>query len=390
LRVNGSLDLENTPITSLPDNLTVNGYLNLSNTKITSLPDNLRVNGSLDLENTKITSLPDNLRVKGNLYLNNTKITSLPDNLTVNRDLDLRNTKITSLPDNLRVEGKIIGFGADVHAENDSALRLAKKNEHEGTIEVLEDWIAKEKGLKESINNKSILEFQRGLEPKAAMNIGTKQQMINELEKEGIKPYMYTIDNDMTIKITSWISRHDNYKAFNIMLKYVSQPIAKLITSILTFKNGDDEKKIIDEALKDKLSPAKIEKLIKQFGNNSEIAGKFKIYLAKKTRKKEKAYLEDELTSLYAFIGFTEKVPVLVNGKKYYEDKLGTESIIKINKYDPLDLNSVGMMKVRARFQYPDGNVYIVYVPKDMMDEELYEKIPEKYYDFIDKNKQKI
>ena len=67
-----------------------------------------KVTGDLDLDNTKITSLPDNLKVGGYLYLSNTKITSLPDNLKVGGSLDLRNTKITSLPDNIKVKGKII------------------------------------------------------------------------------------------------------------------------------------------------------------------------------------------------------------------------------------------------------------------------------------------
>ena len=127
LKVGGNLSLHNTPITSLPDNLTVGGYLILSNTKITSLPNNLKVGGYLNLYNTPITSLPDNLTVGGNLnlpntpitslpnnlkvegylYLYNTKITSLPDNLTVGGDLDLSNAPITSLPDNLTVRGDL-------------------------------------------------------------------------------------------------------------------------------------------------------------------------------------------------------------------------------------------------------------------------------------------
>ena len=77
----GDLDLTNTPITSLPDNLEVGGGLYLSGTKITSLPDNLEVGGNLDLSGTKITSLPNNLKVGGYLDLSGTKITSLPDNL---------------------------------------------------------------------------------------------------------------------------------------------------------------------------------------------------------------------------------------------------------------------------------------------------------------------
>ena len=64
----GNLNLSNTKITSLPDNLSVGGYLDLHNTNITSLPDNLSVGGSLYLSGTKITSLPDNLSVKGEIY----------------------------------------------------------------------------------------------------------------------------------------------------------------------------------------------------------------------------------------------------------------------------------------------------------------------------------
>jgi len=50
--------------------------------------------GDLDLSNTKITSLPDNLKVGGSLYLSDIPITSLPDNLKVGGNLDLRNTKV--------------------------------------------------------------------------------------------------------------------------------------------------------------------------------------------------------------------------------------------------------------------------------------------------------
>ena len=90
------MDLSNTKITALPDNLTVGGSLDLSGTKITALPDNLTVGGWLDLSNTKITALPDNLTVGGSLDLRGTKITALPDNLTVGGNLDLIGTGITN------------------------------------------------------------------------------------------------------------------------------------------------------------------------------------------------------------------------------------------------------------------------------------------------------
>jgi hypothetical protein len=101
----GDLDLNNTPITSLPNNLKVGGYLDLWHTPITSLPNNLEVRGYLSLNYTPITSLPNNLEVGGYLDLSNTPITSLPDNLKVGGNLHLSNTPITSLPNNLQVGG---------------------------------------------------------------------------------------------------------------------------------------------------------------------------------------------------------------------------------------------------------------------------------------------
>ena len=103
----GSLDLCNTPITSLPEGLTVGGYLDLSGTPITSLPEGLTVGGWVDLHGTPITSLPEGLTVGGALDLRNTPITALPEGLTVGGWLDLRNTHITSLPEGLTVGGDL-------------------------------------------------------------------------------------------------------------------------------------------------------------------------------------------------------------------------------------------------------------------------------------------
>ena len=71
----GDLDLNNTPIQSLPDGLTVDGYLNLSNTPIQSLPNGLTVKGSLYLSRCKnLKLLPNDLKVGSFLYLYNTPL----------------------------------------------------------------------------------------------------------------------------------------------------------------------------------------------------------------------------------------------------------------------------------------------------------------------------
>ena len=107
--VNGDLDLEGTPIQSLPNNLHVKGNLYLNGCEnLKSLPDNLHVGGSLRSIDTPIQSLPDNLRVEGYLDLEGTPIQSLPDNLYVGGYLDLSFTQIQSLPNNLYVVGGLV------------------------------------------------------------------------------------------------------------------------------------------------------------------------------------------------------------------------------------------------------------------------------------------
>jgi hypothetical protein len=101
------LDLSNTPITSLPDNLYVGGDLNLENSKITSLPVGLSVGGNLLLNKTLIKELPDNLSIGGKLYLGNIQIKSLPNNLSIGSDLNLMDTSITSLSIGLSVGGSL-------------------------------------------------------------------------------------------------------------------------------------------------------------------------------------------------------------------------------------------------------------------------------------------
>ena len=89
-KVIGTLYLNDTPITALPDNLTVHGDLNLNDTPIRSLPDNLTVQGYLGLSGTKITSLPDNLKVGGDLWINSTPnldTNNLPSSLVVNGEI---------------------------------------------------------------------------------------------------------------------------------------------------------------------------------------------------------------------------------------------------------------------------------------------------------------
>ena len=57
------------------------GSLNLQGTQITALPEGLKVGGSLDLQGTQITALPEELEVGGSLYLRGMQIKKIPKHL---------------------------------------------------------------------------------------------------------------------------------------------------------------------------------------------------------------------------------------------------------------------------------------------------------------------
>ena len=73
--VDGDLDLSNSSITSLGDNISVKGNLDLYMCEnLISLGDNLSVGDNLRLSYTPIEYLPDNLVVKGTVYIYKTPL----------------------------------------------------------------------------------------------------------------------------------------------------------------------------------------------------------------------------------------------------------------------------------------------------------------------------
>jgi hypothetical protein len=106
----GSLDLSDTGITKLPNNLYIDGYLVLINCKeLTELPSNLHVEVYLRLKGCEnITELPNKLYVGSYLDLQYSGIKSLPEGLEVGGDLYLDSTNIKFLPKGLKVGGTLV------------------------------------------------------------------------------------------------------------------------------------------------------------------------------------------------------------------------------------------------------------------------------------------
>ena len=106
----GSLDLSDTDITKLPNDLYVDGIVLLINCKeLTELPSNLHVEAYLSLKGCEnITELPNKLYVGSYLDLQYSGIKSLPEGLEVGGDLYLDSTNIKFLPKGLKVGSTLV------------------------------------------------------------------------------------------------------------------------------------------------------------------------------------------------------------------------------------------------------------------------------------------
>ena len=74
LHVHNTLDLMDSKIIKLPDNLIIDGDLELYNCKkLIGLPKNLKIKGYLELEHSSINLLPDDLQVDDYIYVSSGK-----------------------------------------------------------------------------------------------------------------------------------------------------------------------------------------------------------------------------------------------------------------------------------------------------------------------------
>jgi hypothetical protein len=107
----GTLEFDQTKITSFPSNFTVTGNLHLYLCKhLKSVGGNLNIGRNLDLEGCEnLISIGNNIFVGKDLDLTNCKkLKSLPNNLSVGSLLYLRGTPITTLPEVIEIKSRII------------------------------------------------------------------------------------------------------------------------------------------------------------------------------------------------------------------------------------------------------------------------------------------
>jgi len=248
--------------------------------------------------------------------------------------------------------------------------------------------------VREHINEK----FTQESDPLKDMNIGEINRIRKSLKEFGIPETDIEIDDNFEIYYKRGFSKP--YGLIQLQLQQLSPEKRTFVQEISRLQNKQygptvdpqaEFQKNIQDALNNGISSKDIRKLVNEFGDEHQ-KKILTIPLTKMTRTKQKVK-EDEENNLYVFIGYTEKSPVTINGEKYYKDKLQAEKLVKIDRYNLRDLQMVSMMKLRAQVQYghkEEGAVYMIYVPKDFMDEESYDGIPDEYRYIIEKYKKKI
>lgn len=115
------LDLNVTPCV-LPKNLIVKGKLTV-NKKCDKLPSILKV-VDLDISNSLVTRLPEDLYVENYLNMKNTLVKVFPDKLFIGNSINLINTKVKNLP---RVVRELV-YLFDGKDERKFLLKLFKIN----------------------------------------------------------------------------------------------------------------------------------------------------------------------------------------------------------------------------------------------------------------------
>jgi hypothetical protein len=252
--------------------------------------------------------------------------------------------------------------------------------------------------VRERINEK----FSEAGDPIEDMEIGQKYQILKDLKAANIPEGSVVIDDDFFIHSNTGRTWRSD-KLLEIQLKYLTEEQRLFAESILDLQNqtsshpaaGQNPKKLfgdyVKEALDNKIKPDVIKKIVHEFGTDQQNKH-LVIVLTKLTRSKEKIK-EDNENNMYVFIGYTEDYPVTINGEEYYKKRLQAEKMIKIDRYNPAQLAQVNAMKMRAQAQYGvsgDAGVYFIYVPKDFMDEDYYNGIPEENRYIIEKYKKKL
>ena len=123
----GDLVLVNSKLTHLPNWLTeVTGILRITGSNVEDIPDLLTLNYSIFASNSKLKEFRKT-EVFGSLYLDRSQITKLPDGLIVHGYLSVEGIQFEQFPKNLKISGDLYISNSNLEQFSDEELRKMYK-----------------------------------------------------------------------------------------------------------------------------------------------------------------------------------------------------------------------------------------------------------------------
>jgi len=105
LEIHGSLFADKSSLLTLP-NIEWPHSVYINDTSIQSLPEYLSIGGSIDIQKSKfLKKLPDDMKVRLSLDLTDSAVEELGENITIENGLHLKGTAVKNLPHSLKIKG---------------------------------------------------------------------------------------------------------------------------------------------------------------------------------------------------------------------------------------------------------------------------------------------
>jgi hypothetical protein len=167
----------------------------------------------------------------------------------------------------------------------------------------------------------------------------------------------------------------------------------EIIELIQIYDKGKGTQSDIDDKLTDLFNDYDIPRIrqeIRRTGLKSSHKSKLIIRLSKINRTQEEID-EDDFINNYFFIGFEAYKKVEIDGEELHKKYMGIENLVKVDQYDAGQLQSVGMMKVRAT-TVPGGSMYAVKIPNFLADKDNYydQDIDDQLRKWVEEHKYKV
>ena len=212
--------------------------------------------------------------------------------------------------------------------------------------------------------------------------------------------FMSSKSKILSISDSEILKDHFNIKTEDWILDVVDQIVEKMKSKeseklhyfkLLCNLISEDFDNKIEAVVKDKYDLEDIYKKADQIRlmSDSRLETLLKIFQKKLTRDEE-TIERDNTLDLFVFIG-SEKFTKKENGD--YKKSLDIESLVKVNIYNPDELQQVNMMKFRSMAN-KGSDAYMIWIPKDTfeVEKDMYspDEIPEFILNGIDKKKTRI